>query len=86
MQDSLNKTSLGDLSNLEQDLAQDEAGTRADALEAWFDDVAMSVEQQLKTASDELQRQHLARLIEGARASQRIVRHAWEALHRSAAA
>lgn len=74
-----------DLAQLDQALAEDASGRRTEAVVAFFDRMARLGEEELKKASNDLQRQQLARIIDGLRASQRIVRHVRETLHSGAA-
>jgi hypothetical protein len=74
-------TIFGDLAQVEKTLSEDTTGDRARAMVAYFDDVAKSTEEMLQKATADAERQFLARLIEGFRASQRIIRHVWETLH-----
>ena len=83
MEDTGNNTIFGDLAQVEKTLSEDGTGDKARAMLAYFDDVAKSTEGMLQKSSEEAERQFLARLIEGFRASQRIIRHVWETLHSS---
>jgi hypothetical protein len=81
MEDTANNTIFGDLAQVEKTLAEDTTGDRARAMVAYFDEVAKSSEDMMRKAAADAERQFLARLIEGFRASQRIIRHVWETLH-----
>lgn len=85
MNEQLEQTVFGDLTNLEKTLAEDTAGERARALLAYFTDVAKTAESMLQTAAA-TERQLVTQLIEGFHASQRIVRHVWETLHNASLA
>jgi hypothetical protein len=74
-------TIFGDLAEVEKSLSEDTTGDKARAMLAYFDEVAKSSEDMLQKASADAERQFLARLIEGFRAAQRIIRHVWETLH-----
>lgn len=80
MNEQLEKTVFNDLSDLEKSLAEDASGERARALLSYFTEVAKSAENMLISAAS-TERQLITQLIEGFHASQRIVRHVWEALH-----
>jgi len=84
MEDAAKNTIFSDLAQVEKTLSEDTTGDRARAMLAYFDDVAKSSEQMLHKAASDSERQLLARLIEGFRASQRIIRHVWETLHSAA--
>jgi hypothetical protein len=77
-------TIFGDLAQVEKTLSEDTTGDKARSMVAYFDDVAKSTEQMLQKASSDAERQLLARLVEGFRACERIVRHVWETLHSAA--
>lgn len=80
MNEQLEQTVFGDLSDLEKSLAEDASGERARALLGYFTEVAQSAETMLTSAAA-TERQLITQLIEGFHASQRIVRHVWETLH-----
>lgn len=80
MNEALEQTAFGDLANLEKTLADDTTGERAQALLAYFREVATTSESLLQTAGAG-QHQLVSRLIEAFHAAQRIVRHVWETLH-----
>jgi hypothetical protein len=81
MENTASNSIFGDLAQVEKTLSEDTTGDRARAMVAYFDDVAKSSEEMLQKAASDADRQFLARLIEGFRASQRIIRHVWETLH-----
>jgi len=81
MENAASNSIFGDLAQVEKTLSEDTTGDRARAMVAYFDDVAKSSEEMLQKAASDADRQFLARLIEGFRASQRIIRHVWETLH-----
>jgi hypothetical protein len=74
-------TILGDLAHVEKTLSEDASGERAREMLAYFDGVAKTTEDLLRKAAADTERQLLSRLIEGFRASQRIISHVWETLH-----
>ena len=80
MNQQLENSVFGDLADLEKSLAEDASGDRARALLSYFTEVARSCESLLHTAAA-AERQMVSQLLEGFRASQRIVRHVWETLH-----
>ncbi|HEV8689602.1 MAG TPA: hypothetical protein VGQ91_04835 [Ideonella sp.] len=84
MDDTAQQTIFGDLAQVEKTLSEDTTGDRARAMLAYFDDVASSSQELLKQADTESQRLLLVRLLDGFRASQRIIRHVWESLHSAA--
>jgi hypothetical protein len=84
MDDTAQQTIFGDLAQVEKTLAEDATGDRARAMLAYFEEVARTSEGLLKQADNESQRQLLVRLMDGFRASQRIIRHVWETLHSAA--
>jgi len=79
--DDANNTIFGDLAQVEKTLAEDTTGDRARAMLAYFEEVAKANEEMLRKATSDTDRQFLSRLIDGFRASQRIIRHVWETLH-----
>lgn len=80
MNEQLEQTVFGDLTDLEKSLAEDSSGERARALLGYFTEVAKSAENMLLSAAA-TERQLVTQLIEGFHASRRIVRHVWETLH-----
>lgn len=81
MDNSLENTVFSDLAHIEKTLAEDSSGDRARAMLGYFDEVARSSEAMLQKPMQDTERQLASQLIEGFRASQRIVRHVWETLH-----
>ncbi|HEX6703343.1 MAG TPA: hypothetical protein VF169_01180 [Albitalea sp.] len=72
---------LADMAKIEKTLTDDLAGDRARSILAYFDDVAKASEEVMKQPGPDAERQLASQLLEGFRASQRIVRHVWETLH-----
>jgi hypothetical protein len=85
MNEQLEKTVFGDLAQLEKSLAEDSSGDRARNMLAYFSEVAKAAEAMLDTAAAG-ERQLVTQLIEGFRASQRIVSGVWETLHNASLA
>jgi hypothetical protein len=81
MDNPLEQTVFSDLAHLEKTLTEDRTGDRARAMLSYFEDVARSSEGMLQKPMHEGERQLANQLLEGFRASQRIVRHVWETLH-----
>lgn len=81
MTNPLEQTVFADLAHIEKTLTDDLSGERTRAMIGYFDDAARSSEQHLQTALPDTERQLTSQLVEGFRASQRIVRHVWEAIH-----
>ena len=75
---------LADMAKLEKTLNDDSSGDRTRAILDYFDQVARASEQLLHKPSHDGERQLAAQVLEGSRASQRIVRHVWETLHSAA--
>ncbi|WKB51747.1 hypothetical protein [Eleftheria terrae] len=75
------KTVFDDLAQLEKTLSEDSSGDRARAMLGYFDEVARASEAMLAKQIVDTERQLVTHLIEGFRASQRIIRHVWETLH-----
>jgi hypothetical protein len=81
MTDGLENTVFGDLAVLEKSLSEDLTGDRARSMLSYFDEVTRSSEDRLGMSLPDGERQLMARLIDGFRASQRIIRHVWETQH-----
>ncbi|SEK25100.1 hypothetical protein SAMN05216359_101178 [Roseateles sp. YR242] len=81
MDQALEQTVFADLAHIEKTLTDDLSGERTRAMLSYFDQVAHSTEAHLQTALPDAERQLTSQLIEGFRASQRIVRHVWETIH-----
>jgi hypothetical protein len=84
MSEAGQKTVFDDLSSLERTLQEDITGDRALAMLSYFDEVARGSEERLSKPLVDEERQLVSRLIEGFRASQRIIRHVWETQHSAA--
>jgi hypothetical protein len=80
MNDAVEQSAFADLANLEKALAEDTTGERAQALLAYFREVAKTSESLMQNAGSG-QHQLVSRLNEAFQAAQRIVRHVWETLH-----
>jgi hypothetical protein len=81
MNEAIENTVFNDLATLEKTLAEDSTGDRARSMLEYFDEVARNSENRLGQAVPDPERQLLHKLIEGFRASQRIIRHVWETQH-----
>ncbi len=81
MDNSLEQTVFADLAHIEKTLTDDLSGERTRAMLSYFDTIAQTSEGHLQTALPDAERQLTSQLIEGFRASQRIVRHVWETIH-----
>ncbi|MBB3193689.1 hypothetical protein [Roseateles terrae] len=81
MDQALEQTVFADLAHIEKTLTDDLSGERTRAMLSYFDQVTRSTEAHLQTALPDAERQLTSQLIEGFRASQRIVRHVWETIH-----
>jgi len=81
MDQALEQTVFADLAHIEKTLTDDLSGERTRAMLSYFDQVTQSTEAHLQTALPDAERQLTSQLIEGFRASQRIVRHVWETIH-----
>ena len=81
MENAINNTIFGDLAQIEKTLSEDTVGDRARAMIGYFDEVAKTSEKMLSQPIAEAERRLVTQLIEGFRASQRIIRHVWETLH-----
>lgn len=82
MDNPLEQTVFTDLAHIEQTLTDDLSGERTRAMLSYFDTVAQRSEAHLQSAAlPDAERQLTSQLIEGFRASQRIVRHVWESIH-----
>ncbi len=81
MDNPLEQTVFADLAHIEKTLTDDLSGERTRAMLSYFDTVAQTSESHLQTALPDAERQLTSQLIEGFRASQRIVRHVWESIH-----
>lgn len=86
MNEELEKTIFGDLATLEKTLSEDTSGDRARSMLSYFSDVATQSEVLLQATAADTERHLVTQLLEGFRASQRIIRHVWETLHGSALA
>lgn len=86
MNEEHEKTIFGDLAALEKTLSEDSSGERARSMLSYFADVATQSEALLQASVADTERHLVAQLLEGFRASQRIIRHVWETLHGSALA
>jgi hypothetical protein len=84
MNEALENTVFGDLAVLEKSLAEDSTGDRARSMLGYFDEVARNSEARLGQSLPDPERQLVHKLIEGFRASQRIIRHVWETQHSAA--
>jgi hypothetical protein len=84
MNDAEQKTVFDDLSSLEKTLQEDTTGDRARAMLSYFDEVTTSNEERLTKPLPDDERHLVIRLVEGFRASQRIIRHVWETQHSAA--
>jgi hypothetical protein len=74
---------FNDVAELEQTLTDDASGDRARSMMGYFEEAARAGEALASGAKPE-QQQFAADLVEGLRASKRIVRHVWESLHQAA--
>ena len=72
---------LADMAKIETTLTEDQSGDRARAILNYFEQVAKASEELVKKPAHDAERQLASQLLEGFRASQRIVRHVWETLH-----
>ena len=72
---------LADMAKLEKTLTEDPSGDRTRAILSYFDQVAKASEELMQKPAHDAERQLASQLLEGFRASQRIVRHVWETLH-----
>ncbi|OWQ47954.1 hypothetical protein CDL60_05010 [Roseateles noduli] len=81
MDNPLEQTVFADLAHIEKTLTDDLSGERTRAMLSYFDQVAQSTEAHLQMPLADAERQLSSQLIEGFRASQRIVRHVWETIH-----
>jgi len=81
MDQALENNVFDDLTHLEKTLSEDHSGDRARSMLRYFDEVAASSEGMLQKPLDDAERQLAARLTEGFRAAQRIIRHVWETVH-----
>jgi hypothetical protein len=81
MDNPLEQTVFADLAHIEKTLTDDLSGERTRAMLSYFDTVAQTSESHLQTPLPDAERQLTSQLIEGFRASQRIVRHVWESIH-----
>jgi hypothetical protein len=84
MSEGIENSVFGDLAVLEKSLSEDSTGDRARSMLSYFDEITRSSEDRLSTPLAEGERQLMSRLIEGFRASQRIIRHVWETQHSAA--
>jgi hypothetical protein len=76
MTNPLEQTVFADLAHIEKTLTDDLSGERTRAMLGYFDEAAQTSERHLLTALPDAER-----LVEGFRASQRIVRQVWESIH-----
>ena len=83
MDNPLEQTVFADLAQIEKTLTDDLSGERTRAMLSYFDTVAQNSETHLQSPLPDAERQLTSQLIEGFRASQRIVRHVWETIHTS---
>lgn len=83
MNEQLEQTVFRDLAQMEETLTEDRTGDRARALIQYFADVAKASEDLSVCAASDAERHLAAQLVDGFRASQRIIRHVWESLHGS---
>ncbi|NRF72436.1 hypothetical protein HLB44_36355 [Aquincola sp. S2] len=81
MENTINNTIFGDLAQIEKTLSEDTIGERARAMISYFEEVSKNSEKMLSQPIAENERRLVTQLIEGFRASQRIIRHVWETLH-----
>jgi len=81
MENAINNTIFGDLAQIEKTLSEDTIGDRARAMISYFDEVTKTSEKMLQKPIADTERRLVTQLIEGFRASQRIIRHVWETLH-----
>jgi hypothetical protein len=81
MNDKVEHQVLADMAKLEETLTEDIGGDRVRAMVAYFEDVALTSEGLVRTATDQAERQLAGQLLEGFRAAQRVVVHVWETLH-----
>jgi hypothetical protein len=81
MDNPLEQTVFADLAHIEKTLTDDLSGERTRAMLSYFDTVAQTSETHLQSTLPDAERQLTSQLIEGFRASQRIVRHVWETIH-----
>jgi hypothetical protein len=84
MDEQLEQTIFSDLAQMEETLIKDFSGDRARSLIKYFSDVAAASEQMSVGAPSEAERHLATKLVDGFRASQRIIRHVWESLHNTA--
>ena len=75
------KTIFDDMAELEKTIADDVSGDRARAMVKYFDGVVKSSESMLQQQLQPNERQMTIQLIDGFRASQRIIQHVWETVH-----
>lgn len=81
MNEQLEQTIFSDLARMEETLTEDISGDRARAMIKYFADVAKTSESMSVSASSEAERHLAARMVDGFRACQRIIRHVWESMH-----
>jgi hypothetical protein len=84
MNQEIENTVFNDLAMLEKSLAEDTNGDRARSMLSYFDEVTGGSEERLNKPLPDDERQLVLKLIEGFRASQRIIRHVWETQHSAA--
>lgn len=78
---NMEQSLFGDMANLEKTLAEDHTGDRARGIVAYFRTICTSSENLLRQARDDNEQHMLRQLVEGFKASERIVCHVWETLH-----
>lgn len=83
MTDSNEHSVFEDLAHLETTLTDDLTGDRTREMLDYFERAVRSNELHLQSALPDAERQLTSQLVEGFRASQRIVRHVWESIHSS---
>lgn len=84
MENQLDDTLLGDLTNIEKSLSEDANGDLARKLLSYFNEATELAEAGLLQAADDTERHFASRLVEGLHAAQRIIRSVWEILHAAA--
>jgi hypothetical protein len=83
MEQTAERSVFDDLATLEPTLTEDLAGERTRGMLKYFEDAVATTEAGLASLGG-AERQLATQMIEGFRASQRIVRQAWETIHQSA--
>ena len=73
---------MSELSDIDRLLTEDTSGERAKAMVAYFEQAATASEERVASLPiDDAKRVLAKHLVEGFRASARVIRHVWETLH-----